>query len=172
MQIKTAYEITDADDQRGIRWTAKACSKLKQQIVLRKIQVLSGEATATDGRRLHRYYLEEVIPDGIYSPVIIGKRQVWLFREEKGPQFPHTENLFIDKPLLKKNVMEINSAVAELVRLTPEGIGINIGYLSDILSCHILFEVWQVPESPEYGACGMFQFMSKGYQAILMPMKL
>lgn len=85
--------IENKDDLAGVIWVNFARAHDKRRFTLTKLQAKGGVAIATDGVRLHKYTLEEPVPDGLYDPMIINQSRVLLIEDGEGLKYPDTEKV-------------------------------------------------------------------------------
>ena len=121
--------IENKDDLDGVIWVNFARARDNQRFTLTKLQVKDGKAIATDGRRLHKYTPEELVPDGLYDPLIINQNRVLLIEDGEGLKYPDTERVCQIPAEVCGLSPYPDQAISQILnRVHPENY-FNVGYL-------------------------------------------
>ena len=160
------------EDANGLWWVNKARSNDETRQPLFYIYIKYGYATASDGRRMHRYKLNSEVKDGLYSPLICKKNQVGLERvEDSGIIYPAFDSLLMERPedeTLPYLNKDINIAIGHLLRMADDNHYINCDFLLQAMRGHKeTFEIWHTPQEDT----NPFYLRSENRTAIIMPMR-
>lgn len=121
--------IESKNDLAGVIWVNSARCRDKTRMSITKLQVEAGVAIATDGRRLHKYTLEEPVPDGLYDPLIINQSRVLLIDNPEDCKYPDTERIAELPELVCDLSPYADEAAVQILRQGTGGDYFNLGYL-------------------------------------------
>ena len=164
MKKTNAIIVDNKDDAQGIWWVNQARTKDETRYVLLNLYVKNGMIFGTDGRRLHRYLLEEPISDGLYSPIVVNKTKTILLKDTDGLTYPDCENIIPKAPTLSGTPdlpADADVAVAFILRMTPADVYIDYKYVEQALNIDVPFKLWSIPKDP-------FCFYHEKYFVVIM----
>lgn len=158
-------------DYFGFKWTLKAIFKYKIPSPIHLLNIQDGDIVATDGHRLHNYFLTQSFENGLYYPFCAVNKIILIQSSETG--YPEWKNLFLDTPAQKEievpattDPKALNKSYAKLIRLMKKTEAFDLSYWNDILSFGGKYKVqW-------YGIYQQVIFIASTHRAVVMPVRL
>ena len=121
----------------GVFFCSKALAKEgKISTPITNLEVKDNWMAATDGRRLHVYFLRTRWSDGLYRPLKITRTHIILHKEEENGKFPDWLGVFPEHRNYKdvRVSPDANMLMASLIRnVDSENITFRFSYLEDAL---------------------------------------